>query len=91
MMCDVCNNLELRDVFPNPQAYLDCLDYIKGLIESGDFEMESQTCDLDKVMDENGCFVDDIIGHTIVCKHCGQAFSCCVVTFRGSGSFRKGR
>lgn len=90
-MCEICKKVELKDFFPNPNAYLDCLDYIKGLIESGNFEMESQTCDIDKVLDDKGCFVDDIIHHTIKCKHCGQAFTCCVVTYRGSGSFSKGR
>ncbi len=90
-MCEICNKVELRDFFPNPKAYFECLEYIHRLIDSGDFEIESQTCDIDKVTDDNGCFVDDIIAHTIRCKHCGQAFTCSVVTFRGSGSFRKGR
>ena len=64
-MCEICDKIELRNSFPNPQSYLNCLDYIKGLIDSGDFEMESQTCDLDQVKDENGCFVDDVINKTL--------------------------
>ena len=90
-MCSVCDKVELREWFPTPNDYLECLSYIQSLIDSGAFEMESQTCDLDKVMDEDGYFVEDVISHTIRCKHCGQAFSCGIVTYRGSGSFEKGR
>ena len=90
-MCSVCDKVELRDSFLTPEAYLECLDYIQKLIDSGDFEMESQTCDPDKVLDADVYFVDDIICHTIKCKHCGQAYSCGMNTYHGSGSFSKGR
>ena len=86
-MCDICENNQLRKCFPKPDDYLACLDYIRGLIDSGDFDMESQTCDIDKVKNQNGCWADDIIEHTIKCKKCGQMFICSANTFRGGGSF----
>ena len=90
-MCSVCDKVELREDFPTPEAYLECLDYIQKLIDSGNFELESQTCDPDKVLDADGYFVEDIICHTIKCKCCGQAYSCGMNTYHGSGRFRKGR
>ena len=29
--------------------------------------------------------------HMVRCKHCGQVFTCVVNTYRGSGSFKKGK
>ena len=86
-MCDICENIQLRKCFPKPDDYLACLDYIRGLIDSGDFEMESQTCDIDKVKNQNGCWADDIIEHTIKCKKCWQMFICSAITYKGEGSF----
>ncbi len=90
-MCLVCDNIRLKKRFASPADYMQWLDYIRELLDSGNYEIESQTCDLDKVKDENGCWVDDLIGHTIRCKHCGQAYTCFVDTYHGNGSFRKGR
>ena len=90
-MCEVCKNVILRKEFCSPRDYLNWLAYLQELIDSGDFEMESATCDLDKVKGPGGCWVDDIIGHVIRCKTCGQAFTCSVCTYRGGGGFRKGR
>ena len=67
------------------------VEYIKGLISSGDFSLVSGNCPIDEVKDENGKFADDIIYHLIRCETCGQEFSCCVNTYRGGGSFSKGR
>lgn len=89
-MCEVCQKVILRKEFRSPQDYLNCLNYLQELIESGDFVLESGTCDLDKVKGPDGCWVDDIIGHVIRCKSCGQAFTCSVCTYRGGGSFYKG-
>ena len=86
-MCNKCENYQLRKCFPKPDNYLACLEYIRGLIDSGDFEMESQTCDIDKVKNQNGCWADDIIEHTIKCRKCGQIFICSAITYRCGGSF----
>ena len=90
-MCDRCEKVKMIDSFSSPKAYLDCLKYIQSLVDSGYFEFESKNCDTDKVKDENGYWVDDVISHVIKCKNCGQHFNCTAVTYRGSGSFRKGK
>lgn len=90
-MCKICENVILRKNFYSPRDYLNCLDYLWELIDSGAFELESATCDLDKVKGPDGKWVDDIIGHVIRCKGCGQAFTCSCCTYRGGGSFYKGR
>lgn len=90
-MCERCENVKTIDFFPTPKAYLACLDYIQSLVDSGDFVFESKDCDTDKVMDENGYWIDDVISHVIKCKKCDQCFTCTVITYRGSGSFRKGK
>jgi hypothetical protein len=90
-MCEICEKVKTVDFFPTAKAYLDCLKYIQSLVDSGSFQFESKDCDTDKVKDENGCWIDDVICHVIKCKNCGQCFTCGVVTYRGSGSFRKGK
>ena len=90
MYC-VCDSIQLRTRIGSPQEYLQCLNYIQTLLDSGDYKMISKTCDLDKVKDDNGYWVDDIIVHTIRCKHCTQTYTCSVDTYHGNGSFRKGR
>ncbi len=90
-MCDNCNDIILRDSFYNPKQYLNCLEYIQELLNTGDFVLVEKSCDLDKVQDEKGCWIDDIIGHVIRCKKCGKHFTCSIDTYHGRGSFRKGR
>ena len=46
---------------------------------------------LDKLMDENGYWVDDLITHEIKCKKCGTVFVCACDTYHGNGSFGKER
>ncbi|MCL1874807.1 MAG: hypothetical protein FWF87_00945 [Synergistaceae bacterium] len=61
---------------------------MQQLVASGDFELAPGSRPIDRIRDENGCWIDDIICHRIRCKKCGQQFSCVVNTYRGGGSFR---
>ena len=90
-MCEVCDEIKTRDSFPTPKTYYECLKYIQSLVNSGNFEFESKDCDIGKVKDENGHWVDDAINHVIRCTKCGQCFTCTVIAYQGGGSFRKGR
>lgn len=90
-MCDYCNNICLIDHFDTPRDYLKCLEYIKGLVDHGLFIIDSQTCPIDKVENDNGCWSDDIITHIIVCRKCGSAYTCICDTYHGKGEFREGR
>ena len=90
-MCDNCKGTILRDSFYSPQDYMDCLDYIKQLIDSSKFNLTDGNCAIDKVKNDGGYWVDDIIFHVICCNSCGKSFSCSVNTYRGSGSFKRGR
>ena len=90
-MCEISEKVRTRDFFPTPKAYLECLNYIQSLVDSRCFLFESKDCDIDRVKDINGDWIDDVISHVIKCKNCGQCFTCTVITYRGSGSFRKGK
>lgn len=92
LMCNYCYNIQLWKKFDSPKEYLDCIEYINQLIENGNFELikEESTCSLNQVKTEKG-WADEIMVHIIRCKHCGQIFTCVVNTYRGSGSFRKGK
>ena len=90
-MCEVCEKVNTIDFFPTPKVYLECLNYIQSLVDSGNFLFELKDCDIDKVKDAEGYWINDVINHVIRCKKCGQCFTCTVVTIRGNGSFRKGR
>lgn len=89
--CECCGNIKLIKLFASPYEYLQCVEYIKTLISDGGFELIDGNCPLDGVMNENNCWADDIIYHVIKCKKCGQEFSCCCNTYRGGGSFKRGR
>ena len=88
-MCDKCNDVVLRERFYSIKDYLNCLGYISELIDSGKFEIVEQTCSTDAVKNENGCWVDDIIRHKIICKNCGELFLAWADTYHGCGRFTK--
>ncbi len=88
--CDNCGDIRLVKLFRSPYEYLQCVEYIKDLIAEGGFELLEGNCSLDEVKDDNG-WADDIIYHAIRCKKCGQVYSCCCNTYRGGGSFGRGR
>lgn len=89
--CDNCGEIRLVKLFRSPYEYLQCIKYIKALIADGRFEFVEGNCPLDEVKDKDGCWADDIIYHVIKCRTCGQVYSCCCNTYRGGGSFEKGR
>ncbi len=90
-MCEVCKKVVLREAFRSPKDYLNCLAYLRELVDSGEFTLEPGPYGLDEVKDEEGRWRDDIISHVIRCNACGQAFSCGCDTYHGRGGFRKGR
>lgn len=90
-MCEKCSDIKLVKLFRSPMEYTQTVEYIKALIASGDFTLVSGNCPLDGVKDTDGHWADDIIYHLIRCENCGQEFSCCCNTYRGGGSFGKGR
>ena len=42
---EICEKVKTVNHFYVPKAYLDCLRYMQGLVDSGDFEFESKNCD----------------------------------------------
>lgn len=85
--CSNCWDIILYDYFPLPKHYEECILYIKSLLQTKCFELIYSTCDFDKIHNENGCWNDDIIHHTIKCKECGREFTCSADTYHGGGSF----
>lgn len=90
-MCKSCEKVKTINFFSTPNDYLVCLHDIQSLVDSGDFLFESKDCDIDKVKDKDGFWIDDVISHVIRCKNCGQCFTCTAITYSGRGSFRRGR
>ena len=91
-MCDYCHNIQEWKKFNAPKDYLACIEYIQQLVTNGGFELleEESTCPLNQEETEDG-WADEIMVHMVRCKHCGQVFTCVVNTYRGSGSFKKGK
>lgn len=90
-MCEICQKVKLIEVISTSKVYFDRPTYIQSLVDSGDFISEAKDCETDEVQDECGRWIDDIISRVIRCKNCRQCFSYTAITYRGGGSFRKGR
>lgn len=86
-MCKNCKDIILRDSFYSSEDYLNCLDYIHDLIDTGCFNLIKKTCDLDKVIDMKGTWNSDIIEHIVQCAKCRKQFICFSDTYHGRGSF----
>ena len=73
-MCEHCRNIQTWRKFDAPKDYLACIAYIQQLVGQGQFELmaEESTCSLEKVKTEDG-WADEIMAHTVRCKHCGQS------------------
>lgn len=66
---------------------MNCIEYIKELLNSGAYELIEATCDLDKICDASGKWAGDILDFTISCKKCGKKYKCHVDTYHGVGGF----
>ena len=82
-ICDYCHNIRKWKRFNALKDYLACIEYIQQLVTNGGFELleEESTCPLNQVKTEDG-WADEIMVHTVRCKHCGQVFTCVVNTSR---------
>lgn len=90
-MCENCNSIVLKDRLCTPKDYIECIEYIKRLLSSGDYDLLESSCDISEVKTSEGNWAADIICHVIRCKNCGQKYTCYVNTYRGGGSFKRGR
>ncbi len=88
-ICNNCKDVILRDNFYSLQDYMNCLNYIKDLIDNNNFKIVEQTCDLLKVKNEDNKWIADIIFHKIECKECGSLFEVWCDTYHGKGGFKK--
>ena len=86
-MCEQCRKLDMEKKFASSRDYLACLAYVADLVALGRYTVVRQTCPLDAVENAEGCWVDDIIQHSIVCNACGEAFLIWADTYHGNGGF----
>ena len=89
-MCEICKDVKLYDYFNLPSEFLECNAYMRELVASRKFKLSPRSMPLDKIKDKQGCWVDDAFTHIIICKACGQHFTCIANTYRGGGCFRVG-
>lgn len=90
-MCEKCKDIILRKQFYSPRDYLNCIEYIKELLKSGNFKLVYASCNIDKVIDKSGKWNSDIIEHIIRCKKCKTRFVCQADTYHGNGGFEAER
>lgn len=90
-MCDYCSKVNLVKSILTPREYEKIVKYIKELIEKDGFIFVEGNCEIGEHKKEDGYWIDDIVYHTIKCPKCGQVFTCCINSYRGGGSFEKGR
>ena len=87
--CSVCSHLEEIKI-EHPSEMLSCVEMVKELIASGNFEKLKSNFELEKPKTEDGYWQDDVMYYSFRCKNCGQEFSLCCDTYHGSGgSFSK--
>ncbi len=90
-MCDYCSQIKLVKEFHTPKEYEKTIQSISELIQNDGFTLIDGNCKPGKHKDEEGHWIDDIIFHVLKCPRYGQVYTCIVNTYRGGGSFRKGR
>ena len=86
-MCEICENITTYEYIHSPNHYMACLYSVEQLLKSGKFEFVAGT-PVDKVKDEQGKWIDDIICTEIRCIACGDYFLLGVNTYRGGGDFK---
>ena len=71
------------------EEYLKAISYFQSRLESGEYELLSGTCDIDKIVGGDGECSDDWFNHTIKCKKCGTIFYCFYDDGDGRGNITK--
>lgn len=85
--CENCNNISLKR-FRSSDDYLSAIEHLKKLLESGGFELAHSACPFDSIKDKDGCWYQDVIAHSIICKKCGTTFICSYDNYHGNGRIR---
>ena len=85
--CDKCKKIETIKHIKSTNEFFDILQEIKRLLAEGDYEYlggnnPSQTIKL---------WSQDGLWYRIKCKRCGAAFTLWYNTFKGKGTFKKGK
>ncbi len=86
--CESCVKLKtVRGI--SKEEYLKAISYFQSRLESGEYELLSGTCDIDKIVGGDGECSDDWFNHTIKCKKCGTIFYCFYDDGDGRGNITK--
>lgn len=86
--CESCGKLKtVRGI--SKEEYLKAISYFQSRLESGEYELLSGTCDIDKIVGGDGECSDDWFNHTIKCKKCGTYFCCYYEPLDGWGILSK--
>ena len=86
--CESCGKLKtVRGI--SKEEYLKAISYFQSRLESGEYELLSGTCDIDKIVGGDGECSDDWFNHTIKCKKCGTIFYCFYDDGDGRGNITK--
>ncbi|MBQ4217990.1 MAG: hypothetical protein II666_00390 [Butyrivibrio sp.] len=94
MKCDKCGNLEYisNDKSTDSKKYLECANYVKELVQSGDFIQRNdispycKTTDLNDTKQVKG-WSSDLMQYRIECTKCGRVFELFADTYHGSWGF----
>lgn len=88
-MCDICKDVKITEWRQDNAPFWECVEYIRSLVDSGDFGFTFKTCEIDSVKNKLGYYVDDQIAFSIKCNQCGQEFTCSADTYHRNGRFSK--
>ncbi len=96
MNCDNCCKLKfISDKNnSNPKLYLECLNYVKDLVQSGYFQQRDDISPYCKTTDLSdtkraGGWNYDLMQHRIECNRCGRIYELFADTYHGSWRFAK--
>ena len=86
-LCDKCKKLESVKHIGSTDVFFDILQKLKRLLDEGDYEYAGGNNPADTIK----YWPQDGLWYRIKCKDCGTIFTLWYDTFKGKGSFRKGK
>lgn len=62
---------------------------LQALVDADKMLLIEKTCDLNNVIDTNGCWVADVLSHTLICTCCKTKYEVFADTYHGYCITRK--
>ena len=86
-ICDMCKTIKMVKSLKTTEEFFDMLEELKKLSESDDYEYVGGNTPADTIKN----WPQDGLWYRIKCKHCDATFTLWYDTYKGKGSFKKGK